>query len=455
MTIVLIAIFLGLIYMLSWLKKSKRKNFNFRVLTALVVGIVFGGIVQLIFGTDSAATTGLVTFMSIFGDGYVALLKMIVIPLVFVAMLTAIMNAESGASLAKIAPKVIGVLMVTVSLAAIIGVAAVEMVGVDSPKIAEAANADKDAVAERQATLEEKKAQMEGMTYANYVTAMIPTNVVYMLAGVDSTATLSTVLFGMFMGYAVLQIKKRKPEKAQPFVDFMNSLKEVILSMVREILKLTPFGILALMTTFMATSSVGALTELVKFLGASYLAIILMYLVHLILITINGLNPMKYVKKTWPVLVFGFGSRSSMAALPLNVEAQINELGVDEETANISATFGTSIGQNGCAGLYPAMVAVMAAQIMGVPVTFAFIAKLVLVIAISSFGIAGVGGGATFAAIAVLTIMGLDIQIAAILVSIEPAIDMARTALNISDSLLTGVLVSKSNKTLNKEVYNS
>ncbi|MFV0288949.1 MAG: cation:dicarboxylate symporter family transporter, partial [Mycoplasmatales bacterium] len=73
---------------------------------------------------------------------------------------------------------------------------------------------------------------------------------------------------------------------------------------------------------------------------------------------------------------------------------------------------------------------------------------------ISSFGVAGVGGGATFAAIAVLTIMGLDVTIAATLVAVEPLLDMARTALNISDSMLTGVTVAKLNKNINKEILN-
>ncbi len=455
MQILLILIFLVLIYMLKWLKSSKKKSFNFRVLTALIAGLVFGGFVQLFFGTDSDATNGLVVFMSIFADGYITLLKMIVIPLILVAMTTSIMNAENSKTLAKIAPKVIGMLMITVSIAAMIGVSAVFITGIDSPKIVESAQTDTAAVEEREESLIERQEMMESMTYADYVTSIIPSNVFYMFTGQDDTSTLSTVLFGMFLGYAVLQIKKRKPEKAQPFIDFMNSLREVILSMVREILKLTPFGILALMATFMATSSIGALSELVKFLFASYLAIITMYGVHILIVVLNGLNPVKYIKKTWPTLLFSFGSRSSMAALPLNIQTQTNELGVDTETANMSATFGTSIGQNGCAGIYPAMVAIMAAQIMGIDITLAFLIKLVIVIAISSFGIAGVGGGATFAAIAVLTIMGLDITIAAILVSIEPAIDMARTALNVSDSMLTGLIVAKRNKTLDEEMYNN
>ncbi|GLR74760.1 hypothetical protein GCM10007855_16340 [Aliivibrio sifiae] len=287
------------------------------------------------------------------------------------------------------------------------------------------------------------------------ILSIIPANIFEMLTGSERTSTLSTVLFGMFLGFSVLQVKKRKPEKVQGFIDFINSAKEVVLSMVREILKLTPYGVFALMTTFMMTNDLFALAEMGRFLLASYTAIIVMFGLHLVLVSFFGLSPKTFAKKTWPVLVFGFGSRSSMAAIPLNVETQTQRLGVDEETANMSATFGTSIGQNGCAGIYPAMLAIMAAQVMGIPIDFNFIVQLVAVIAIASFGIAGVGGGATFAAVAVLTIMGLDITIVAILVSIEALIDMARTALNISGSMLSGVITAKRNGSLNTTQYNA
>ena len=276
-----------------------------------------------------------------------------------------------------------------------------------------------------------------------------------MLTGSQRTSTLSTVLFGMFLGYSILQVKRRKPEKVRTLIDFINATKEAVLSMVREILKLTPYGVFALMTSFMMNNNLFALAEMGRFIVASYVAIGAMFVVHFVMVALFGLSPVKFMKKSLPVLIFGFGSRSSMAAIPLNVETQTDQMGVDEETANMAATFGTSIGQNGCAGIYPAMLAIMAAQVMGVTVDFAFIAQLIAVIAIASFGIAGVGGGATFAAVAVLTIMGLDITVVAILVSIEALIDMARTALNISDSLLSGVVTAKVNGTLDIPQYNS
>ncbi len=454
LSIVLIGVFVVMLYFLSMLKKKYKKSFNFRVLTALCMGIVFGGVLNLMFlHSNPEAIESLVVFMSIFGDGYIRLLKMMVVPLIFIAMLTSIINAKADADLGKVVTKVIGVLVGTVVIAALVGIVSVYLFQIDSVAIADSLSGA-ESVIERAESLEGKAETLASKNYAQYLVGFIPTNIFDMLTGSESTSTLSTVLVAMFMGYAILQIKKRKPEKVALFIDVANSTKEVVLSMVREILKLTPFGVLAMITTFFARTDVDAIGQLAKFLLASYFAIFTMYLIHLLIVSLLGLNPKTFAIKTWPVLLFGFSSRSSMSAVPLNISAQTDTLGVDEETASISATFGTSIGQNGCAGVYPAMLAIMAAQISGVPVTIPFIVQLVIITAISSFGVAGVGGGATFAAITVLTVMGLDIRIAALLISIEALIDMARTALNINDAMLAGVVTAKLNKTLNIEEYN-
>lgn len=451
--IVLSILFLGFYAVLANFKKQK-KSFNYRVLSALVCGLLFGGAIQMSLGVGHSAVASFAEFISVFGKGYIKLLQMIVIPLVFVAMVSSVMNVDGNGALSKIAPKIIGLLIFTVAISAVIGVASIYIFGIDANAMVSTIGSN-SAIEARGDRLISTQETMSSNGLAALALSIIPSNVFDMLTGSERTSTLSTVLFGMFLGYSILQVKKRRPEKVQNFVDFINSAKEVVLSMVREILKLTPYGVFALMTSFMMTNDLFALAEMGRFLVASYVAIFAMYLVHIAMVSMTGLSPMKFVKKSWPVLVFGFGSRSSMAAIPLNVETQNRSLGVDEETANMSATFGTSIGQNGCAGIYPAMLAIMAAQVMGIPVDLGFIIQLIAVIAIASFGIAGVGGGATFAAVAVLTIMGLDITVVAILVSIEALIDMARTALNISGSMLSGVMTAESNGTLDKERYNS
>lgn len=151
--------------------------------------------------------------------------------------------------------------------------------------------------------------------------------------------------------------------------------------------------------------------KLGSFVVVSYLGLALMFVVHGIILAATGVSPLRFFRKVWPVLTFAFTSRSSAASIPLNIEAQTRRLGVPQSIASFSASFGTTIGQNGCAGLYPAMLAVMVAPAVGID-TFdpLWIATLVAIVTLSSAGVAGVGGGATFAALIVLPAMGLPVE---------------------------------------------
>jgi L-cystine uptake protein TcyP (sodium:dicarboxylate symporter family) len=169
-----------------------------------------------------------------------------------------------------------------------------------------------------------------------------------------------------------------------------------------------------------------------------------MFALHLLLIAAVGLNPLRFVKKIFPVLAFAFSSRSSAASIPLSVQTQTSRLGTPEGIANFAASFGATIGQNGCAGIYPAMLAVMIAPTVGIdPWSMSFIVPLLAIIAVGSVGVAGVGGGATFAALIVLSAMDLPVALAGLLISIEPLIDMGRTALNVSGSIAAGTVTSR------------
>src|SRR5690606_26107061 len=130
-------------------------------------------------------------------------------------------------------------------------------------------------------------------------------------------------------------------------------------------------------------------------------------------------------------------------------------LGVHQGIAKMAASFGATLGQNACAGIYPATPAVMIAPTMGIDaLSFDFIINLLFIIGISSLGVAGVGGGATFPALIVLSSMGLPVGLAGLLISIEALIDMGRTALNVNGAMMSGTLTSRFMKKLNLEKFN-
>ncbi|ENL3299112.1 cation:dicarboxylase symporter family transporter, partial [Salmonella enterica] len=197
------------------------------------------------------------------------------------------------------------------------------------------------------------------------------------------------------------------------------------------------------MTTVFSSYHFEQFASLLGFIGACYIAIFMMFIVHAILLILSGNNPARYFSMVWPVLTFAFVSRSSAASIPLAISAQ-EKFGVQSTIANISASFGSSMGQNGCAGIYPAIMVAMIAPTIGIdPLSLHFLAAMLPAIALGSIGVAGVGGGGTFAALIVLSTLNFPVALVGIFIAIEPIVDMARTALNVNGSMMSGVLANR------------
>ncbi|MBB1271794.1 MULTISPECIES: L-cystine transporter [unclassified Psychromonas] len=441
MSIAVIANLAIFVFILLFLfqQQTKATTLSRQVLLGLVFGSAFGLIIHMFYGEGNPIISETLAWVNVVGSGYVGLLKMVIMPLVLVSMIAAVVKLENSGSLGKISALTIGVLLFTTMIAALIGIAVTQIFGLSAAGLSEGVRETA-----RISVLETRLGSVADLTIPQMLVSFIPTNPFADLTGARSTSIIAVVIFGILVGIAARRVMIEKKELESPIRTFIEAAQSIVMRLVKMIIALTPYGIAALMTKVVATSSLGDILSLLGFIVASYIAIFLMFIVHGLLVSLVGVSPTQYFKRIWPVLTFAFTSRSSAATIPLNVEAQITKLNVPPAIANLSATFGATIGQNGCAGIYPAMLAVMVAPTMGInPMEFNFILSLVAIIAISSFGIAGVGGGATFAALIVLPAMGLPVTIAALLISIEPLIDMARTALNVSGSMTAGTITSR------------
>ncbi|MGP5093007.1 L-cystine transporter [Staphylococcus equorum] len=449
LTILNIVIFVAFLIGLYVMAK-RHVSFPKRVFSALGVGIIYGIFIHLIYGVDSTITKQTTDWFSIVGDGYISLLQMIVMPLIFISIVSAFTKIQIGEKFAKIGIYIFMFLIGTVAIAAIVGIISALVFGLDASSI--------DLGSAESSRGSELASQAKGMTantLPQQILELLPSNPFLDFTGQRTTSTIAVVIFAAFIGFAFLRVMRKQPESGNILKRGIDALYNLVMAIVTFVLRLTPYGILAIMTSTIATSDFGAIWTLGKFVLASYAALIVMYIIHLLIVTGLGLNPVTFVKKTGEVLLFAFTSRSSAGSLPLNVQTQKNRLGVPDGIANFSASFGLSIGQNGCAGIYPAMLAVMVAPAAGVEVNLQFILAVVGVVIISSFGVAGVGGGATFASIIVLSTLNLPVALAGVLISVEPLIDMGRTALNVNDSLLAGTGTAKLTDNLDKDAYNS
>lgn len=425
----------GLVSLAVWFKRSQKLGVT--VFVGLLLGLASGALLQIFY--EKAVIDGTLEWVNLVGNGYVRLLHMIVMPLVFISILSAITRLNQARSLGKISLSVLSVLLITTAIAAAIGISMVYLFDLSAEGLVAG---ERELAA--QARVEGRVDQVSNLSVPAMLVSFIPRNPFAELTGANSTSIISVVIFSAFLGVAALSLAKEDQALGERIAQGVDTLNKLIMRLVRFVIRLTPYGVFALMIKMAATSKWADIVNLGSFIVASYTAILLMFIVHGVLLFAAKINPIDYYKKVMPTLSFAFTSRSSAATLPLNIETQTNKLGNNSVIANFAATFGATIGQNGCAGIYPAMLAAMIAPTVGIdPFSVQYIATLILIVAISSFGIAGVGGGATFAAIVVLSSLDLPLALVGLLISIEPLIDMGRTALNVNGAMVAGTISNK------------
>lgn len=425
--------YIALFLICSWgiFEIDKRSSSLSRsVFAAIFIGALIGLSLHFI-ASDSRTTV--IDWYSVIGNGYVNLLKLVAIPLIFISILSAINKLENNAGIGKMSLTIVACMLILVMIAGFLGLTMAHTLGLSASTFGQ-----------MQSTLTaDDVSKTAAVSLPQLITSLIPTNLFLDLTGARSVSVIGIVIFTLLAGIALLKVKKEAPEEGAKLSAGINAIQIWVMKMVRIVITLTPYGVLALMAKVFSTYQLAQFTSLLGFIVACYLAVAMMFVVHAILLVLSGHNPLRYYKTVWPVLTFAFVSRSSAAAIPLAITAQ-EKFGVPSTIANIAASFGSSMGQNGCAGIYPAIMVAMIAPTMGIdPFSVHFLVTLLPAIALGSVGVAGVGGGGTFAALIVLSTLNFPVALVGIFIAIEPIVDMARTALNVNGSMMSGVIASR------------
>ena len=449
---VLINIIIFLVLMaILYVMQKKHIDFTFRVLGALIMGLALGFLLRTLYASNIEIINKTIIWYNIVGNGYVRLLQMLVMPLIFVSITMALINIKCGSNLKKMTFSIIAVLMITTAISALVGILVSKGFGLDASKL-QSLMSD----ASQGFNYEDRLKTFSGKSAPQQLLEIIPTNPFSALAGFGVLPTLSVVFFSALIGVSALGLKNKKPEIFDFFFKMIKTLHDVIMQIVSFVVGLSPFGVLALMTRFMASSNFESFAQLGQFLVASYVAIIVMILVYAVMLIIFGYNPIKFYSKAFSVLTFAFTSRTSAGTLPLNTSTLINEMGISEGISNLSASLAVNIGKNGCTGIFPAMVVAMIAPTLGINIFEpSFLIRLMIIILIGSFGLPGVPGGAMTAALITLSALNFPVELVAVLVAIDPILDMGFTMLNVNDGMITAAVTGKICKEVDMDKFNA
>lgn len=440
-TVAFIIVLLAVLFGVNVMAKKKVK-FSTRMIVSTIVGLILGVIIQVVAGFPNNPgevqwITEVNKWYGLVGYGFMDLLKMLVVPLIFVSIIRVIINMKAEENLGKLTTRSILTLLGTTTIAVIVGVVVGNLfkLGVSST-IIEGTNEIRE--------ITPVVDTLRGLLPSNPVAAMAEGNVV------------AVVIFAAFIGNSMKILNKKYSDVIQPVTDLVNASYKIITSLAMTVIKFMPYAVVALLANTIAGRGISAIKEVVGFILALYVSIIIVFIIHLIIIAILGLNPIIYVKNAMEPLILAFTSRSSLGTLPVTIEALTDKMGVDNGIASFVGSLGSNMGMNGCAAIYPALMAVTLANMSGTKMDVSFYGMLIVIIVIGSLGIAGLPGSATMAVSVAISGMGMGayFPLAGGIIAIDPILDMGRTMLNVNGTMVTAVAVGKSFNKVDKEIYN-
>lgn len=443
-TIIFLAILFLLITIVNRLPKQKF-NFSAKVMVATFVGLLLGLGIQVTAGFPNNPME--LTFVrestlwfSLLGGGFISLVRMLVIPLVMVSIIHVIINMKEDANLGDLVKRTLTITLAMVAIAVAVGLGLGILFNVGH--------------VESGAVLAEGTSKIrEVKNIVDTLKALIPSNPVEAMVNLN---IVGLVIFSAIVGIAAKRMSKKYMAIVKPFFDLINALQKIIVSMAMSIIKWMPAAVIPLLANTIAQKGISAIAEVGKFILVLYLSVAVMFIIQMIAVAAFGLNPFTYVKKCISLLILAFTSRSSVGCLPVTIATLTDKLGVTESTASFVGSFGTTAGMQGCAGVFPALTIVFVTHMSGNSVDMTLFAMAVIVVAISSLGIAGIPGTATMAASVGLSGTGLAALFPMInpILAIDPIIDMPRTMLNVIGSVTNALMVDKSLGQINLDMYN-
>ena len=418
--------------------------FKIKFWKRVVLGFVLGALAGWLLGADAKLWFGWL------GDLYVTLIKMIAVPLVFFAVISAVSALSGQKSMAALGGRTFLWFAITAMLAVMVGLGAGWLMQPGSG-VGQLAVADnwkpRDVPSVMQVLLD-----------------IVPGNVFYALTGIGMRTNaagetvlaagrgsiLPVIFVAGLIGFAIVKLGEKVAEARK----LASQLSEIWIQITRYVLEMTPLGTFGLIAALVGTYGFEKLLPLGSFVIALYVACAFhIVVVYSGLLLAHGLNPVKFFRGAFPAMQVAFVTSSSFAAMPMSLRTVSDNLGVNRDYASFAVPLGASIKMDGCGAIYPALCAVFISQYMGIDLSLNQYLIIALASVLGSFGTAGVPGTAVVMATVVLTAAGLPLETIGYLYAIDRVLDMMRTLTNVTGQVLVPVLVAKQTGMLERDVY--
>ncbi|MEI7055494.1 dicarboxylate/amino acid:cation symporter [Nocardioides sp. CCNWLW239] len=425
-------------------------SFSVQIILGLVLGVALGAVARAMGPGAGDEANWLTTTLATIGSSFVSLLKAVVVPLIFTAIIASIANLRTVSNAARLAGQTLLWFAITAAISVTIGIGLGLLFRPGSNTAVSAADA-----AETGASA----------SWLDFLQGLIPGNFLGLEASTSVEQVGGSPLAETALSFNVLQVlvvalaigiaALKTGDKAEPFLAFNRSFLAIVQKVLWWIIRLAPIGTLGLIGNAVASYGWDSLSSLAWFAVAVYVGLALvLFVVYPVLLRINGLNPISYFRGAWPAIQLAFVSRSSVGTMPVTEQVTVKNLGVPQEYASFAVPLGSTTKMDGCASIYPAISAIFVAQIFGIDLSITDYLLIAFVSVVGSAATAGLTGAVVMLTLTLST-LGLPLAGVGLLLAIDPILDMGRTAVNVAGQALVPTIVAKREGILDIDRYRS
>lgn len=408
-----------------------------QIFAALLIGAVIGVLIHYVMPSGTIKDEVLVEgILYVVGQGFIRLMQMLVVPLVFCSLVCGSMAIGDTKTLGKVGIKTIGFYLATTALAVTIALASANII---NPGI----GLDMDAV-----QTSEVAAAAQSTSIVDTLLNIIPKNPIGSMANGDM---LPIIVFALFVGIMLAKLGS----KASTVANFFSQFNDVMMEMTMAIMKIAPVGVFCLIARTFATVGFAAFKPMLKYMGnvTFALAIQCFVIYQILLFIFTRLNPLKFIKKFAPVMGFAFSTATSNATIPMSIDTLNKKMGVSKQISSFTIPLGATVNMDGTS-IMQGVAVVFIAQAYGIPLTMGNLATVVVTATLASIGTAGVPSVGLITLAMVLSSVGLPTEGIALIMGIDRILDMLRTAVNITGDAVCTTIVSHQEGALDRNVFN-
>lgn len=414
---------------------KKKMGLSTKIFLALLSGAVFGVLIHYFVPTSYFRDTLLINgILYVLGNGFIRLMQMLVVPLVFCSLVCGAMAIGDTKTLGKVGVKTLIFYLVTTAVAICLALGVASLI---SPGVGMNVTVEDTTVVTETASV----------NFAETLLNIIPKNIFTSLAEGEM---LPVIVFALFVGIILAMLGN----KVSTVSNFFSQFNDIMMEMTMIVMKAAPVGVFCLIAKTFAGIGFDAFVPMLKYMGSVILALALQCFViyQLLLFLFTRLNPLKFIKKFFPVMAFAFSTSTSNATIPLSIDTLYKKIGISKQISSFTIPLGATINMDGTS-IMQGVAVVFIAQAYGIPLTPAAIATVIVTATIASIGTAGVPSVGLVTLSMVLSSVGLPTEGIALIMGIDRILDMLRTAVNITGDAVCTTVVANQEGALNREVF--